>query len=347
MTDAPTLRWWPYVTEDLTWHEVPFGRRAGAEVGPSCAAVVAIGAFDGLHRGHQKLLSAAREEARERGALCVAVTFDPDPSELVAQSGDVRGARPGSRLLGCEDRAAGLIALGADAVVSLRFDDQMARRMPASFVGDVLMSLCRPVSVHVGDNFRFGKEGRGDVRTLEGIGNEMGFCCHAHSLLSVDSAVVSATRVRHAVIHGDLEAVGKLLGRCHYVRGVVSHGRGEGTGFGFPTANVMCDVVSCLPPDGVYACYVTCGRRGWPAAVNVGNPPTFDVRNADGRVLIEANLLGFDGDLYGSEACVSFVRWLRPSRRFASVEELESVVLSNIAWVGEHLGNCEREVARD
>ena len=123
--------------------------------------------------------------------------------------------------------------------------------------------------------------------------------------------------------------------------GQFAHGRGEGTGFGFPTANVVCDPRACMPAEGVYACYVSQGGTAWPAAANVGAPPTFAGRRA---AFLEANLLGFTGDLYGAEVAVSFVRWLRPSRVFDSLSELERVVLGNIEWVRRNLGDAPREL---
>ena len=134
----------------------------------------------------------------------------------------------------------------------------------------------------------------------------------------------------------------RLLGRCHFVRGWVDHGRGEGTSFGFPTANVRCDARTCMPAEGVYACVVSDGSRAWPAAANVGAPPTFDTRHD--AYFLEANLLGFEGDLYGSELAVTFVAWLRASRPFSSLEELERTVLSNIDWVRRNVGETGVEV---
>ena len=126
------------------------------------------------------------------------------------------------------------------------------------------------------------------------------------------------------------------------VVGRVEHGRGEGASFGFPTANIVCDLSACVPEQGVYAGFVTVADGdgvccAYPAAINVGLPPSFEGEAPEGT-LLEANLIGFDGDLYGSKACVSFVRWLRDSRPFATLEELERTVLGNIDWAGHALG---------
>ena len=331
------LRWMPYDVCGLVWHDAPYGRWAANGVEPlpcGANAVVAIGAFDGLHAGHRALLAAAAEDAASRGVPLVAVTFDPDPAMLVA------GVREhvNTRLLPCDDRGAGLLEAGVDAVLSLRFDERLAGMAPRSFVDDVLRASVEPVSVHVGENFRFGRNGAGDVRVLSELGAATGFRVVPHELVCKFGSPVSATRVRALLADGRLDEATDLLGRHHYVRGTVEHGRGEATAFGFPTANVRCDALDCMPAEGVYACYVTSGCHAWPAAANVGAPPTF---GGDGTAFLEANLLGFSGNLYEREVCVSFVEWLRSSRVFDSLEELERVVLGNIAWVARHLGSKE------
>lgn len=335
---ARELRWQPYDDAGMTWERVPFGRvargaRASVTFGVGDEAVVAVGAFDGMHVGHRSLVGDAIAEAARRDAPCVVATFDPDPSELV---GDGRG--DGTRLLPVADRVAALLSLGADAVVVLSFDEALAGTGPQRFVSEVLGSFVRPLCIHVGSNFRFGRGGTGDVALLVRLGMRWGFEVREHELVACGGSRVSSTRVRALLGEGRLDEANALLGRCHYVRGLVEHGRGEGTSFGFPTANVRCATRDRLPAYGVYACYVTCGSRAWPAAANVGAPATFLDEDAG---LIEANLLGFEGDLYGSEVSVSFVRWLREERTFESLEELERVVLGNIAWVRENLGSGE------
>ena len=332
-----SLRWTPFDAGGLRWQVVPFGRMATGGTPtllPGTSVVVAIGAFDGLHAGHRALLSAAADDASRRGVPCVAVTFDPDPAALLAGSDGCAGMR----LLRCDDRAAALLDAGADVVLSLRFDEGLALRTPVDFVGEVLCSSLAPVAVHVGENFRFGRNGAGDAEVLADLGRTMGFSVVPHALVRKSGLPVSSTRIRTLLAAGHLDEATLLLGRYHYVRGMVEHGRGEATAFGFPTANIRCDAQDCMVKEGVYGCYITCGDRAWPAAANVGAPPTF---GGDGRAFLEANLLGFSGDLYGQEVSVSFVRWLRASRKFDSLEELERVVLGNIAWVSGHLGSSE------
>lgn len=302
----------------------------GTRLGSDVDAVVCIGAFDGVHRGHRELVAGALGDARRRGCACVAVTFDPDPDDVLV------GPRASGRLLAVRDRVRAIATLGVDAVVVLDFGPSLARTPYREFVSTTLDSVVRPVSVHVGTNFRFGARGEGDVAALARIGRDRGFEAHAHELVTAGGRPVSATRIRALLHEGGVEEAAGLLERPHWVRGVVEHGRGEGTSFGFPTANVRVPRVSCLPADGVYACVVCDGASAWPAAANVGAPPTF---SAPDESFLEANLLGFHGDLYGSEVSVLFVRWLRASRTFASTAELERVVLGNIDWVRKNLGD--------
>lgn len=301
--------------------------------------VCAIGAFDGLHRGHRELLRQAREEAGSRGCRLAAVTFSPDPA-------DVLGApQARSRILPCGERAAGLFSLGADAVVTFDFTKGLAALDHRAFMEGALLRVLDVRAVVVGSDFSLGASGAGTVEALSADGRDLGFDVCGLELLDEGGEAITATRIRGLVRVGRVEAAAGLLGRCHRATGVVVHGRGEGTSFGFPTANVMVDAFDCVPDQGVYACLVTLeGERGpvgcWPAAVNVGVPPTFAGKAVpDERALLEANLIGFGGDAYGRLAHVTFVRWLRDSRPFSSLGELEATVLGNIDWTARSLGS--------
>ena len=308
---------------------------AGARSGmPTC---VAIGAFDGVHLGHRRLIEACVSDAHARGLRALVVTFDPDPSEVLSSSPTEQ------RLLDVSDRIGFCATLGVDDIVTLRFDARLASQSPEAFVGLLEEEVGPLACVHVGENFRYGAGGAGTTATLEEIGARRGFAVITHPLLQEGGQTVSSTRIRALLEAGDVEQAAKLLGRCHFVRGMVEHGRGEGTSFGFPTANVSCDPRVCLPGEGVYACVVTDGVHAWPSAANVGAPPTFSGRRA---AFLEANLIGFDGDLYGRDLAVVFLAWLRGSRTFDSLEELERTVLGNIDWVSRNVGSHGVEVSR-
>lgn len=296
--------------------------------------VCAIGAFDGLHRGHRALLARARERSRALGCRLAAVTFSPDPSRVLS-------GRPSADLLSTLDRMMFLLAAGVDALVVLRFTPELAELPYERFVREGLAAIMDVRGIVVGSDFRLGAGAAGDVSALTRLGREDGFEVDGMGLLDEGGLPITASRTRALLAEGRVEDAAGLLGRCHYVTGAVEHGRGEGTGFGFPTANVRVREGACLPAEGVYAGLVcVCGPdalRAYPAAINVGKPRTF-APGEEGEPFLEATLLGFEGDLYGKRVSVVFARWLREPRTFASVEELERVVLSNIDWVRGTLG---------
>lgn len=309
----------------------------GVPLAPTEQACVCIGAFDGLHLGHRSLVRSTIEDARMRGCRSVVVSFDPLPAEFLG-----RAHAPG-RLLSSQDRVRALESLSPDAIVLFDFDRGLASLGYEQFLLELLPRIVHPSSVHVGSNFRLGRMGLGDVRALAKLGALHGVDVIGHELVRMEGAPISSTRVREALSDGGVELAARLLGRLHFVRGEVIHGRGEGRGLGFPTANLSVARCACLPRKGVYAGLLHEGGRVWPAAVNVGAPPTFSAPQA---AFLEANLLGFEGDLYGRKVDLLFTDWLRPSRPFSSKEELEAVVLGNIDWVKGNLGSGMLEVGR-
>lgn len=301
----------------------------GCTLGPDRDFVCVIGAFDGLHMGHRAIIEAARGDAHRRGLPLAVVSFDPDPSEVLSH-------RPPLRLLSDADRVRSLALTGADAIIIFDFTWEFSRNSYVDFLDGMLGAIVRPVAIHVGSNFTFGADGAGTPAAIAELGRVRGFEAYGHDLMGWGGAPVSSTRVRHLLMEGNPEEAARLLCRHHFVRGTVEHGRGEGTGFGFPTANIALDPRDCIPADGVYACYFVDGDVAWPAAVNVGTPRSFQVAP---HAMLEANLIGFTGDLYGVDAKVVFMRYLRAPRRFESRDALTSAVLANIGWTRENLGN--------
>ena len=305
---------------------VLYTRSSDALEGP---CVCTIGAFDGVHVGHESLIRAGIADAAERGAKTVCVTFDPDPARVVRP--DVHGME----LLCVADRVARIAALGVDAVLVLDFVDELRNSNYEGFVRNYLLSNLELVAIHVGSDFRLGKGRDGDVDALAKLGQELGFSVVGEPLVDMTGATITATRIRGLLADGQLIQANELLGRCHFVRGTVQHGRGEGTGFGFPTANVVSSLETCMPKEGVYACYLVVDDTAWPAAANVGAPPSF---SDPIPAFLEANLIGFSGDIYNREVSVVFVEYLRPSKKFDSFDELKAAVLDNIQWTRINLG---------
>ena len=283
------------------------------------ACVATIGEFDGVHRGHQRLVERAREIAQARNLPVVVITFDPHPDEVV---------RPGSHppLLTTSRRRAELLAgLGADAVLVLPFSLEFSRLSPDEFIRVVLSERLHAAVVVVGENFRFGHKAAGDVSLLARLGEKYDFTAEGVPLLVVDGVTISSTYIRERLAVGDVVAAAQALGRPHRVEGVVVRGHMRGRGLGFPTANLETPPYTATPADGVYAGWLTSldldGSEvsRWPAAISVGTNPTFGV----GDRTVEAYALDRDDlDLYGAHAAIDFAARLRGTERFHSIEAL-------------------------
>ncbi len=283
------------------------------------ASVVTIGEFDGVHRGHQRIVSGAREAAAELGLPVVVVTFDPHPDEVV---------RPGSHppLLCTARRRLQLLAgLGVDAVCVIPFTLEFSRLDPDEFVRTVLADRLHAARVVVGENFRFGHKAAGDVPLLAELGEKYEFAVTGVPLLTEDGVTVSSTSIRALLGDGAVAAAAALLGRPHTVEGVVVRGNQRGRALGFPTANLETPPQTAIPADGIYAGWLAeldgagLQTRRWPAAISVGTNPTF----GDQDRTVEAHALDRDDlDLYGTHVAVDFVARLRATVKFDSVEAL-------------------------
>ena len=287
--------------------------------------VIAVGIFDGMHLGHQKLFREAREQSTLWGVPLVAITFDRDPDEMFRQSFE--------KLL-TNQRRLELISHCANRVISLPSTREVFSIAPRDFLAFVGESL-HPKAICVGSDFRFGAKAAGTVADIKAWGAENGCACLAIDLQSEDGSVVSATRIRELLLRGDAGEAFRLMGRPHEISGHVEHGRGEGTGMGFATANLDLSQNSVLVPrDGVYAGYVRVDGVLYPSAINMGRAASFEEATAQ----LETHLLGFEGDLYGKDVQVLFIEWLRDQRVFDSTDELIATVMDNINWVKTHLG---------
>jgi riboflavin kinase/FMN adenylyltransferase len=289
---------------------------------------VTVGNFDGVHRGHQALVTATREAARERGTTVV-LTFDPHPSHVLSPH------RAPEALLTVEQKAEILGGLGIEQLAVLPFTRALAERDARTFAREVLHECLGARSVIVGQGFRFGRHREGDTERLVELGRELEFSVHAVAPVLHDGAPISSTRIREALARGEIEAANALLGRRCFVDGRVRPGDGRGRTIGFPTANLEL-LNEAVPGGGVYACWAR--ARGEdavrPAVVNVGRRPTF---GGGGALIVEAHLLGFTGDLYGRVLRVEFARKLRDERAFPSVEALKAQIAADAAEAAEIL----------
>jgi riboflavin kinase/FMN adenylyltransferase len=283
-------------------------------------SVVTIGAYDGVHLGHRKVLQLVRELADARGLDAVCVTFDRHPAQVV------RPETAPNLLTSLDHKLELLVAADlVDVVCVLEFDEGRSKETAEDFVHEVLVGLLGVRLVVVGSDFHFGHHRGGNVALLQRMGADLGFEVIGLGLVAPESDVVhepySSTRVRHRLAAGDVAGAAELLGRAYEVRGRVVEGDRRGRELGFPTANVALGSEVCLPADGIYAGRFRGADGEWrPCAISLGRRPTF--YDAQEYSLLEAYLLDFEGDLYGQSVAVQFVDRLRGEIRFDSVDDL-------------------------
>lgn len=296
-------------------------------------AVITLGVFDGVHVGHRQLVRETARAATERGSRSVAIVFRPHPDEVL---------RPGTRvprLLPPEETLVRLRSAGIDDALEARFDDDVRSLGPEEFLAALAPALeLRGIAMSAGTAFGRGRSGT--VERVAEIGRDRGFDVIPVQPLSFEGAHVSSSRIRAAVAAGDVELATRLMGAPPMLRGTVVTGDRRGRELGFPTANLDFHYTPALPALGIYLGRVACGERdvapGHPALVSVGVRPTF---HDDGRVLVEAYLLDWDGDLYDAPLDVELLVRLREERRFGSAEELIAQMRDDEAQARARIGS--------
>jgi riboflavin kinase/FMN adenylyltransferase len=281
--------------------------------------VLTIGNFDGLHVGHRAIMEIVVARARALRGEAVVFTFDPHPRQIL------QGADAPAMLTTLDQKFEALEALGVDVVVVEPFDAEFAGLPPERFVRDYIHARLEPLEVYVGYDFHFGKEREGSMKLMTELGPHLGFSVTIIPEVTVEGEDVNSTRIRTLLREGEVEAASVLLGRAYSVRGEVVEGDKRGRDLGFPTANLAPEN-EILPRPGVYVGRVRLldgSGTTHAAVVNVGRRPTF---KADDRVLAEAHLLDFSGDLYGRRLELSFETRLRDEHKFADVEALRSQI---------------------
>ncbi len=280
-----------------------------------------IGSFDGVHRGHQALIAAMSARSKQTHRPIVVLSFYPHPSVVL------RGRQPAFYITLPEERAALLEQLDVSYVLTLRFNEHLAQNKAETFLETIFDRLSFR-GLWVGENFALGYRREGSPLYLEKAGERMGFVLHVVPPLLVDGEVVSSTRVREALRSGDVARAARYLGRLFTLPGVVVQGSDRGKTLGFPTANLSIWKERACPGPGVYACNAAIGDKRYAAVTNIGVRPTFG--DEDGKVLVEAHLLDFEGDLYGQVMRLTFVDRLRDEQRFSGPEELVRQITRDI-----------------
>ena len=296
--------------------------RAASELNPSGRKVcLAIGFFDGVHLGHQQIIRQTMADARQHEAISLVITFDSHPSTAVAPG------RVPPLIYSLPQKLRAIEALGTDRLLQIHFDRAFSEQSGEAFIRGLVRDLGQVQSLCVGANFLFGHKRSGDVQLLKRLGAELGFVVHGLAAVSLDGKAVSSTRIREAIRSGDLDGASQMLGRTYSVCGTVVRGDGLGRKLGFPTANLDATGLA-LPPNGVYAVHAETGGRRYRSVLNIGRRPTLE--SATPQLRVEAHLVDFAGDLYGSELEVSFCERLRPERKFESVGELREQIARDI-----------------
>jgi riboflavin kinase/FMN adenylyltransferase len=278
--------------------------------------VLALGNFDGLHRGHMKIIDRVRRRAGERGGTPVAMTFDPHPPRVL------RPDKAPPLLMTTAQRLEALERAGMHGVVVVRFSPELSRWAPDEFARQVLVEWLHVSEVWVGANFLFGRERSGNFSLLRVLGARYGFRAEKIDPVRYKDFVVSSTRIRRLVAEGRVDEAGALLGHPYFVDGEVVRGDGRGRAIGFPTANLTIDN-DPLPPRGVYATLALIDGTSLPSVTNIGIRPTFGGGERD---TVETHVLAEDRDLYGARVRLAFVQRLRDERPFPDADALREQI---------------------
>ncbi len=290
--------------------------------------VVAVGAFDGVHRGHQSLLTYLCRRAYEEGAESAIFTFEPIPAEVFRHSG-----HGGLRLTLRDERNALFERQCADLAIIADFDETFRNMSARDFARDVLVGVLGTKVLVASERHTFGRHAEADVRRIAELGSELGFRVEVLGTVALLGGVpIASTRVRRVLWEGDVAKAATLLGRPYSLCGTVVRGRGVGRTLGFPTANIAIPPAKLLPADGVYVAFAYADDLPpTPAAVNIGPAPTFGVAER----LVEAHLIGADVDLVDRNVCLGFVERLRDAVKFEGKEALKAQIGADIATASE------------
>jgi len=277
--------------------------------------VLALGNFDGVHRGHRKILERVQRVATERGATSVVMTFDPHPPRVV------RPDKAPALLMTKEQKLEAIAGAGVAGAAIVRFSPELSRWDPETFVRAVLVDWLHVAEVWVGANFLFGHDRAGNFSLLRALGGRYGFKAEKIDPVRYKDFVVSSTRIRRLVGEARMDEAAALLGRAYYLDGTIVEGRRRGRELGFPTANLETQN-ELLPPNGVYATIMTIDGVVHGGVTNIGLRPTF----GETTPTIETHVLDYSGNLYGQAVRLAFVQRLRDERRFEDVDALRTQI---------------------
>jgi riboflavin kinase/FMN adenylyltransferase len=281
--------------------------------------ILTIGNFDGLHRGHKRILRKVISRAREEGGTSVVVTFEPHPLKVLYPE------RAPQLIQTLSQKRDILAHLGIQVLLEIPFNVEFGR-LPADAFVRLLCERLAPREIYIGDDFRFGFQRAGDITFLKSLASELGYAAYAFPKLKVDGVEVSSTTIRGLLLKGEMEKAVRLLGRPYIIEGVVAHGDGRGKELGYPTANLSIEN-ELIPARGVYVAAVDDGDPLLrPAVANLGVRPTF----GEGEVTVEVHILEGAGDLYGRRIRCLFFQFLRPEKKFPSPGALKAQIAEDV-----------------
>ncbi len=281
--------------------------------------VVALGNFDGVHKGHQQIIERTVRSAKAVGLKSAVFTFSNHPSTILGKG------EPVKNILYEEEKTRIIEAMGIDYLFNIPFTREILSMPPEQFIEEILVNRLRIREAYCGFNYSFGYKASGTPEVLMHEGLKHGFGLHVQEPYKIDDIVVSSTYIRELIMEGKMEQASKFMGRMYAIGGVVVEGNRLGRTIGFPTMNLVIDETMVTPPNGVYITFCTVDGARYPAVTNVGNKPTIGEYAKN----IETNVFNFDEDCYGKRINVEFIRWTRPEKKFSGVEELKKQIESD------------------
>lgn len=281
--------------------------------------VLALGMFDGLHRGHRRLLNKTVETAKLRGASPTVMTFSEHPNLFIPEK------KAPELLTTTREKAMLACDCGIKQILLVGFDENFRELSPSEFIESYILSL-NVCAVVCGYNYRFGKNAAGTVEFLREYLRKRNVDVFVEDRLSVDGVTVSSTLIRDKISHGDIKYANELLGYDYIIGSLITHGFKRGTGLGFPTANIVPQSDKCLPQNGVYATYTYVDGKKYASVTNIGTNPTYNNENKT----VETNIFDFNDDLYGKYAVVSFADKIRDEIKFGNSEDLIAQIKKDV-----------------
>lgn len=288
---------------------------------------LAIGAFDGLHKGHQLIINQAIKEAKKNNYPAAVLSFHPHPLEIIP------GKTPPPAIVSRQQKIAILDKMGVDYYFEQKFTQEFAKMRAEEFINQILLDKIRVKTVVVGDDFRFAYKNEGNVEILKKMGELHDYQAKIISQLHASDDRISSTRIRNLLKKGKIKRAKKLLGRPYQICGKVVHGKKRGRKLGFPTANLSLETNYALPPEGVYAVKVQHNSREYIGAANLGYNPTFNNQ----KISFEVYILDFEQDLYGQRICVDIIDFIRSEIDFSNKQELIEQMQQDILYTRELL----------